>query len=439
MSAKKLQKWETRPLDCWAKAKELRRTFERNVAGTVDKKEEIFVYGGDMGYAEGFDKLRTAVPSPQGMMCEWATPKFALQCRAKAEQVGFGREICGYHLNVYGEVYFNRHYLGGQTPKPLMVSPAPAYCDHHQYPYKNIANYFKCAYVQASCPRYAGPVDPAREKAMRELAIQERLDILEQVKRVMGREFSEENYVESVKHRMRVSALRDQVGMQQMNIPAPLSCKDMYSFMTLGGMQATDAEPTLAFWRMLNDELEWRVKNKIAAVGYERYRWVEEHPPPWTFLKYYRYMEKYGAVCVGTVYSGLPKLKQQADGTWVRKKTPLELGVPMNTVEETIRAEVESRDYGNFDDRMVGLGGTLDIAKAYKADGAFLSLWRSAVGCAQARRESGLMLENEGIKVLYWEGSQPGNCTDLDEMHMLDQLDVFMESQGLQKIEEAGD
>jgi hypothetical protein len=36
-------------------------------------------------------------------------------------------------------------------------------------------------------------------------------------------------------------------------------------------------------------------------------------------------------------------------------------------------------------------------------------------------------------------GLQPGNCTDLDEMHMLDQLDVFMESQGLQKIEEAGD
>jgi benzoyl-CoA reductase/2-hydroxyglutaryl-CoA dehydratase subunit BcrC/BadD/HgdB len=163
------------------------------------------------------------------MMCEWATPAYALKCRAKAEQVGFGREICGYHLNVYGEILFNRHYLGGPTPKPWMISPAPAICDHHQYPYKNIANHFKCAYVQASCPRYAGPVDPAREKAMRELAIQERLDMYEQVKRVMGREFSEEKYVESVKHQMRVLALKEKAGMQQMNIPAPLSCKDMYS------------------------------------------------------------------------------------------------------------------------------------------------------------------------------------------------------------------
>jgi len=438
MSAEKLHKWETRPLDCWAKAKELRRNFERNVANTVNKQEEIFVYGGHLGYVGGFENVRTAVPSPQGMMCEWATPKYALQCRAKAEQMGHGREICGYHLNVFGEIYFNRHYLGGPTPKPLMISPAPAICDHHQYPYKTIANHFKCAYVQASCPRYAGPIDPAREKAMRELVIQERLDMFEDVKRIMGREFSEEKYIESIKHGMRVLALKEQAGMYQMNIPAPLSCKDMYSFMTLGGMQATDAEPTLAFWRMLNDELEWRVKNQIAAVAYERYRWVEEHPPPWTFLKYYRYMETYGAVCVGTVYSGLPKLKKQPDGTWVRKKTPLERGVPMNTVEETIRADVESQLYGDFDDRMSGLGGTLDIAKAYKADGAFLSLWRSAVGCAQARRENGLLLEKEGIKVLYYEGSQPGNCTDLDEMRMLDQLDVFMETQGLRKIEEAG-
>jgi hypothetical protein len=46
------------------------------------------------------------------------------------------------------------------------------------------------------------------------------------------------------------------------------------------------------------------------------------------------------------------------------------------------------------------------------------------------------LLEDAGINVLYWEGSQPGNCTDHDQMRMLDQLDVFMETQGLRKIEE---
>ncbi len=296
----------------------------------------------------------------------------------------------------------------------------------------------KSAYLQASCPRYAGPIDPSREKAARELAIQERLDMFEDVKHIMGRRFSEEKYVEACRHDMTVLAIKQDANMLQMNIPAPLSCKDMYSFMTLGGMQVTDRKETLAFWKMLKDEMEWRVKNKIAAVAYERYRWVEEHPPPWTFLKYYRYMEKYGAVCVGTVYAGLPKLTQQADGTWVRKKTPLERGVPLNTVEDIVRADV-AEVFGDYDDRWMGLGGTLDIAKAYKADGAFLSLWRGGIGCVQARRENGLLLEEAGFKVLYYEGSQPGNCTDLDEQHMLDQLDVWMESQGLHKIEEIAD
>ena len=92
MCAEKIHKWETKPLDCWSKAKELRTNFEKGVANTVNQQEEIFVYGGHLGFVAGFENVRTAVPSPQGMMNEWATPKYALQCRAKAEQMGHGRE-----------------------------------------------------------------------------------------------------------------------------------------------------------------------------------------------------------------------------------------------------------------------------------------------------------------------------------------------------------
>jgi hypothetical protein len=36
---------------------------------------------------------------------------------------------------------------------------------------------------------------------------------------------------------------------------------------------------------------------------------------------------------------------------------------------------------------------------------------------------------------MYYEGSQPGDRTDMDEKRFLDQLDSWMESQGLGKIE----
>ena len=89
------------------------------------------------------------------------------------------------------------------------------------------------------------------------------------------------------------------------------------------------------------------MQNNIAAVGNERYRWMETHPPPWHFLKYYRYMEKYGAVCIGSQYShsgGGASYGWQEDGTWGQAKTPLELGLPVNTREDAIRAFYRCRE-----------------------------------------------------------------------------------------------
>jgi hypothetical protein len=51
------------------------------------------------------------------------------------------------------------------------------------------------------------------------------------------------------------------------------------------------------------------------------------------------------------------------------------------------------------------------------------------------RKEQALRLEEMGINVLHYEGTQPGDRTDLDERQFLDRLDVWMESQGLRKLD----
>ena len=56
------------------------------------------------------------------------------------------------------------------------------------------------------------------------------------------------------------------------------------------------------FLKTLRDEVEWRVQNKIAAVGNERFR-GSRRTRRHGILKYYRYMEKYGAVCLDSVLS----------------------------------------------------------------------------------------------------------------------------------------
>ena len=115
------------------------------------------------------------------------------------------------------------------------------------------------------------------------------------------------------------------------NIPAPLDMKTLYSLYTLGSLTMADHKVVESFWKELRDEVKWRIENQIAAVGTERYRYVEDEPPPWYFLKYYRYLEKYGAVSLGSEYmfhAAWP-FHLREDGSYEPEKTPLDLGWPL--------------------------------------------------------------------------------------------------------------
>jgi hypothetical protein len=152
-------------------------------------------------------------------------------------------------------------------------------------------------------------------------------------------------------------------------------------------------------------------------------------------------MEKYGAVCIGSPYThgiGGP-YEWTKDETYVPSKTPLQLGWPFNTRKEVVRANVMgvwAFAPGHYDDIQGKSRELLDIAKAFHVNGAIMPLWDAGVGCLWGHRENGLALEQTGVRVMYYEGSQPGDRTDFDENRMIDQLDNWMESQGLGKLED---
>jgi hypothetical protein len=51
-------------------------------------------------------------------------------------------------------------------------------------------------------------------------------------------------------------------------------------------------------------------------------------------------------------------------------------------------------------------------------------------------RKIALGIDEAGMSALHYEGSQPGDRRDLDENPMMDQIDVWMESHRLQRLEE---
>jgi hypothetical protein len=110
----------------------------------------------------------------------------------------------------------------------------------------------------------------------------------------------------------------------------------------------------------------------------------------------------------------------------------------MNTAEDVIRARAITRPAGTVphadcrrDTRTI-----VSLARAFHADGAILPLHLSGVGCVYAMREIGLGLNEVGVSVLHYECSQPGDRRDLDENRMLEQIDVWMASHGLERLED---
>ncbi|MBI4295992.1 MAG: 2-hydroxyacyl-CoA dehydratase [Chloroflexi bacterium] len=381
--------------------------------------------------------LQSVMTNPLGAMTQARNHEFARQCRGEAECQGFGREICGYHRNVFGSMYLNRDLAGGPFPRRDLSIPTPAACDQHSLRGKPVADYFAIPRFQGEQPVYTGPRDPTRDQVMREHRVGELLDEIEWLEKQTGRKFDDEKFAEEVKSHMRLRQYAGEVCMFFQNVPSPLDEKSFDSFYTFGNMVRADLFKMEELWRMLRDELKWRVENHIAAVATERYRFVEDEPPPWAFLKYYRYLEKYGAVCIGSPYThgvGGP-YEWRADGTFGPRPTPLQLGWPMTTREEVMRAMV-GEAVGNFADIAGRRYRLVDMAKACQVNGALLPLHRAGVGCDFGRKEAGDALAAAGYACCYYESPQPGDCTDLDVQRFLDQLDHWMEAQGLTKLED---
>ena len=433
------QRWETRPLEIWAKAKEIRARWDKS----IEDQEVLLGQGqtGEVDWSVAFNAVRIIEDNPVGAKIASQDEAFARRCRLASEVRGWGREICGYHHNCWGSMYLGCQQDNSEFPMRDFVIPFPCVCDQHAKRGQQPMDFSPIPRWQSDYPMYIGPRDADREMAMVDHKVYCVLKQINDIERLFGRRFDDEKLVASMKVRPQLQSLAREVSVLMTTVPSPLSVKDLYSFYTIGGLTKIDPEETLQFWRELRDEIQWRADNQIAAVGNECFRWMEHHPPSWHYLKYYRYMEQYGAICLGSQYShnrSGPYLVRKEDGSVgpreiVRYPDDVEIKSREDAVRVMLTPDARAPHHFKIDDYLRP-DSLWEFADVFRCDGAILPLWRSGVGCVHDRKEQALRLAEKGVSVLHYEGSQPGDRTDLDEKHFLDQLDIWMESQGLRKL-----
>ena len=432
------QIWETRPLEFWDKAKELRAGWQKS----IESKEKVVGQGNTMDisfdWQAAFPALTVIEDNPVGAMMQNKSEPYARKARLASEIRGWGREICGYQGNCWGGQFLGYNEDGVAWPKRKLVVPMPCVCDQHAKRGQQARDYENMPQWMADQCTYFGPFDADRNAPMLEHKIWCNLKMVNDVERIFGQQFDDDRMKELIQSSTEVREYgRELSWLMARTIPSPLSVKDLYSVYTIGGLTKIDPEETVKFWRMVRDEVKWRADNQIAAVGNEQFRFIEAHPPSWHYMKYYRYLEGYGAICMGSQYSHMMggSFEFKPDGSiGERESTRLPEDTPMDTREDIFRFSQgkEARGLNAFKtDEYIRRDAIVEFAKIFQADGALLAIWRHGVGCTLTRKEQAMYLRDAGMSVMHYEGSQPGDRTDLDEKRFLDQLDTWMQSQGL--------
>ncbi|MGO8823305.1 MAG: benzoyl-CoA reductase, bzd-type, subunit O [Desulfomonilaceae bacterium] len=433
-----MAKYPTEPLKCWTKAKELRNKFYENFGAAHEK-------GGIrwMGSAWAFDAIPMGLGKdvycitgePYGATCSFNKPLSA-EILASSEKFGFARDLCSYMRNYWGSILTDKYAYGGKFPKADFAWTQHICCSHAKW-YQNACE------LEGGVPMFgvdvgAGPYIPFAtemyEHRVKYVADQ-LLDGIDWLQKVTGRKYQDELLFEAVWNDINSTQTWAKICMLNRAVPAPLDEKSIYLLYVFGTLQKSSSE-FAEFYNELYEEVKDRVARGIAAVPNEQARIMTDTQPPWGFLRIYRYLETWGAVSIGSLYTfGLEGMWLYDDKTADFLPRPAPAGKP-RTREEACwmladwhlsKPEYQHFYHPEFKTKMMA-----SIAKHWHVDGIVLHYNRGCEGLSVGIAENRLGLLKRGHKVMTYEGNM-GDEKEFDEKATENRIDIFLESLGLKK------
>jgi benzoyl-CoA reductase subunit B len=428
-------RYPTEQLKCWKKAKELRERYYQNYARAKDK--------GGLRWS-GSAATMDAIPAGLGRDVFSLTgepygaavsldKKLNKQCQDAAESAGYARDLCAYMRSYWGSLMLNKYAFGGEFPRPDFNFQIQICCSH--------AKWYQVAGKIEKTPTYfidlsVGPHKDLTEDRVMYVANQG-LEGIEWLEKTTGRKYDDELFIEAVKNEMRATSTWAKICELNQIRPAPLDEKSMYSLYVLAALSKS-SKWCADFYDEVYDEMRDRVARGIAAVPNERCRLMSDTQPPWAFLKIFRYLEEFGAVSIGSLYTfGLMGVWETTpEGRWVPRRLPWELGVEMNTREQVMKVYadwiLDKPEFQQFYEPMVKTDMMMKIIKQWGVDGVMIHLNRGCEGLSLGIMENKLDLSKAGIPVMTYEGNM-GDEREFDEVRTQTRVDAFMEQLGLKR------
>lgn len=430
-------RYKSKPLESWKRAKELRNMAYQEIVEARDSGKMI-VTGG----TEGFVSLPAGIGDyvylggePYGATVG-SDPVFSQLAAEAWENRGYARDMCSYMRNYLGSMFMDRFYFGGKFPKPTF-SLQMHLCDSHAKWYQVVGEHYDIPIFSVELP-----LDVRRDgiELRRKFLVEQLQEAIEWMEKTFHKKYDDEKLIEATINEYESCSLWGEICLLNRAVPAPIDIKTMFSLYVICVLIRHRKE-SVDFYRELKAEVEDRIRDGIAALGTERCRILDDSQPMWAFLQMFRHMEKYGAVTIGSLYvfSLSGNYDELPDGTWVLKKSLEERNMVPRNREEALNVIAEL-----YLDRPINRAVFLPqhkspmmimLAKLFKCQGVIIHLNRGCELTCIGVMENRLALQEAGIPVMTYEGNM-ADKREIDERQILDRLDSFMESLGLQKISE---
>ena len=437
-------KYETKGLDCWGKAKELRTKYYKDY---VECRER----GGLRweGGAWSFDALpealegeiRPLTEEPYGATCG-AVPAIQRKYQEAAEgKWGCAKDLCAYMRSYWGSIILDEFAFGGKWPESDFIFQNHICCSHAKW--LQVAGEIEGGNIPYFCFDVgAGPFYKIGERQI-DYVTEQLYDGIEFLEKTTGRKIDDEKLARKVENTYRSACYWSKACELNQAIPAPLDEKSMYSLYVFGVLEKSNDDYADFYEKELYPEVKDRVANKIAAVGDETCRILGDSQPPWGFLRVLRYMEKYGVVSIGSLYtfSLVGWWRIDEEGNLKPYKTLEEQGITIKNREQALRLLSEGELKGKlmwapFYGARIKNDLVKKIAKQWKCDAAMVHLNRGCEGTAQHQMELKLALGNMGFPVMTYEGNMADD-REFDEARTMRLIDLFVtETMGLKRLKE---
>jgi benzoyl-CoA reductase/2-hydroxyglutaryl-CoA dehydratase subunit BcrC/BadD/HgdB len=194
-----------------------------------------------------------------------------------AEKVGYSRSLCSYARTDIGGVLLDKTPVG-RLPKPDLLACCTNICQTVLYWYRCLADHFKVPLVLIDTPYVYGDEESAPHHQQ---YVKDQLEELMAVaERVSGRRVSEEKLLDVARLSYEGTLLWGECLAESTHRPAPWTGFDGFfhiaPIVTLRG-----GEECNAYYRLLLDELRYRVKRGIGGIKEERYRLLWDNLPIW--------------------------------------------------------------------------------------------------------------------------------------------------------------